>query len=122
MKLGFLKNGSITSSFCTGKSLIHHETLTHTKVVKLARLWIVWASRHCRVRLIAQILLQATFFLFPKLKEYLKGNRYETDNDVQNAVRSRCRDKSVDFFADGMRQVVRRWRRYIERNGDYVEK
>ena len=85
--------------------IIHHETLAHTKVVKLARLWIVWASRHC---LIAQILLQATFFLFLKLKEYLKGNRYETDNDVQNAVRSRYRDKSVDFFADGMRQVVRR--------------
>ncbi|GFS16633.1 transposase [Elysia marginata] len=28
------------------------------------------------------------FFLFPKLKDYLRGNRYETDEDVKNAVLS----------------------------------
>ena len=62
------------------------------------------------------------FFLFPKLKDYLKGNRYETDEDVKNAVHSWCRDKTADFFADGIQQVVRRWRLCIERDGDYVEK
>ena len=46
------------------------------------------------------------FFLFPKLKDYLKGNRYETDEDVKNAVLSWCRDKTADFFSDGIQQVV----------------
>ena len=67
-------------------------------------------------------LAPSDFFLFPKLKDYLKGNRYETDEDVKNAVLSWCRDKTADFFADGIQQVVRRWRRCIERDGDYVEK
>ena len=67
-------------------------------------------------------LASSDFFLFPKLKDYLKGNRYETDEDVKNAVLSWCRDKTADFFADGIQQVVRRWRLCIERDGDYVEK
>ncbi|GFS15908.1 mariner Mos1 transposase [Elysia marginata] len=66
-------------------------------------------------------LASSDFFLFPKLKDYLKGNRYETDEDVKNAVLSWCRDKTADFFADGIQQVVRRWRLCIERDGDYVE-
>ena len=67
-------------------------------------------------------LAPSDFFLFPKLKDYLKGNRYETDEDVKNAVLSWCRDKTADFFADGIQQVVCRWRLCIERDGDYVEK
>ena len=75
------------------------------------------ASGHNRTRLIAQILLPAISSLFPKLKDYLKGNRYETDEDVKNAVLSWCRDKTADFFADGIQQVIRRWRLCIERDG-----
>ncbi|GFS09298.1 histone-lysine N-methyltransferase SETMAR [Elysia marginata] len=67
-------------------------------------------------------LAPSAFFLFPKLKDYLKGNRYETDEDVKNAVLSLCRDKTADFFADGIQQVAHRWRLCIERDGDYVEK
>ncbi|GFR71535.1 transposase [Elysia marginata] len=63
-------------------------------------------------------LAPSDFFLFPKLK----GNRYETDEDVKNAVLSWCRDKTAVFFADSIQQVVRRWRLCIERDGDYVEK
>ena len=64
-------------------------------------------------------LAPSDFFLFPKLKDYLKDNRYETDEDVKNAaVLSWCRDKT----ADGIQQVVRRWRLCIERDGDNVEK
>ena len=33
-------------------------------------------------------LAPSEFILFPKLKEFLKGNRYEMDKDVENAVRS----------------------------------
>ncbi|GFR74843.1 histone-lysine N-methyltransferase SETMAR [Elysia marginata] len=67
-------------------------------------------------------LAPSDFFLFPKLKNYLKGNHYETDEDVKNAVLSWCRDKTADFFADSIQQVARRWRLCFERDGDYVEK
>ena len=67
-------------------------------------------------------LAPSDFFLFPKLKDCLKGNRYQRDEDVKNAVLSWCRDKTSDFFADGIQQVVCWWRLCMERDGDYVEK
>ncbi|GFS27223.1 transposase [Elysia marginata] len=62
------------------------------------------------------------FYLFPKLKEHLRGNHYESDEDVEAAVRHWFRQKCVDFFKDGMRQLVRRWQLCVDRDGDYVEK
>jgi histone-lysine N-methyltransferase SETMAR len=62
------------------------------------------------------------FFLFPKLKEHLKGHRYASDEEVQAAVRTWFRGKTSDFFLDGMQQLVRRWRLCVDRDGDYVEK
>ncbi|RUS70334.1 hypothetical protein EGW08_021903 [Elysia chlorotica] len=58
-------------------------------------------------------LAPSDFFLFPLLKEHLKGNHHETDAEVW------CRSQTPEFFADGKRQ---RWRLCIERDGDYVEK
>ena len=62
------------------------------------------------------------FFLFSLLKKHLKGNHYETDAEVEVDVRSWCRSQTPEFFADGMRKLVQRWRLCIERDGDYVEK
>ena len=45
----------------------------------------------------SQDLAPSDFFLFPKLKDYLKGNRYETDEGVKKAVLSFL--KKADFFA-----------------------
>ncbi|GFR90062.1 histone-lysine N-methyltransferase SETMAR [Elysia marginata] len=67
-------------------------------------------------------LAPSDFHLFPKLKEHLRGNHYENDEDMEAAVRHRFRQKCVDFFTDGMRQLVRRWQMYVNRDGDYVEK
>ncbi|GFS00039.1 histone-lysine N-methyltransferase SETMAR [Elysia marginata] len=62
------------------------------------------------------------FFLFSLLKKHLKGNHYETDAEVEADVRSWYRSQTPEFFTDGMRKLVQRWRLYIERDDDYVEK
>ena len=67
-------------------------------------------------------LAPSDFYLFPKLKEYLKGKRYADDDEVQEDVRRWFRGKPHEFFADGMRQLIRRWRICINKVGDYVEK
>ncbi|RUS77343.1 hypothetical protein EGW08_014897 [Elysia chlorotica] len=67
-------------------------------------------------------LAPSDFFLFPLLKKHLKGNHYETDAEVEADVLSWCRSQTPEFFADGMRKLVQRWRLCIERDGDYVEK
>ncbi|GFS15365.1 mariner transposase [Elysia marginata] len=67
-------------------------------------------------------LAPSDFYLFPKLMEHLRGNHYERDEDVEAAVRHWFRHKCVDFFNDGMRQLVRRLQLCVDRNGDNVEK
>ncbi|RUS78324.1 hypothetical protein EGW08_013928 [Elysia chlorotica] len=61
-------------------------------------------------------LAPSDFFLFPLLKKHLKGNHYETDAEVEADVRSWCRSQTPEFFADGMRKLVQRWRLCIERD------
>ena len=38
------------------------------------------------------------------------------------AVRQWCREQSPEFFANGLRQLVRRWQLCVDRDGDHVEK
>ncbi|GFS07637.1 mariner Mos1 transposase [Elysia marginata] len=66
-------------------------------------------------------LAQSDFYHFPKLKEHLRGNHYKSDEDVEAPVRHWFRQKCVDFFTDGMRQLVRRWQLCVDRDEDYVE-
>ncbi|GFR71205.1 transposase [Elysia marginata] len=67
-------------------------------------------------------LAPSDFYLPSTLKENLRGNHYESDEDVEAAVRHWFRQKCVDFFNDGMRQLVRRWQLCVDRDRDYVEK
>ena len=84
------------------KSLRFHETLPHPSY--------------------SPDLAPSDFYLFPKLKNYLKGKRFADDDEVQEDVRRWFRGKPHEFFADGMRQLIRRWRICIDKEGDYVEK
>ena len=62
------------------------------------------------------------FWLFPKLKEHLKGTRFVSDEQVTHAVHSWCRQQPASFFCDGLQQLVYRWRKCITASGDYIEK
>jgi len=55
------------------------------------------------------------FHLFPHLKRDLKGTHFTSDDEVKQAVASRIKQRTPEFFIDGMRKR-------IERQGDYVEK
>ncbi|GFO37198.1 histone-lysine N-methyltransferase SETMAR [Plakobranchus ocellatus] len=61
------------------------------------------------------------YYLFPQLKKYLKGHHYDNDEEVIAAVRRWWRGQSSEFFADGVRQLVKCWRLCVDRDGDYVE-
>ena len=67
-------------------------------------------------------LAPSDYFMFFQLKKHLKGNHYDSDEEVVAAVRQWCREQSPEFFADGIRQLVRRWQLCVDRDGDYVEK
>ncbi|GFN74129.1 histone-lysine N-methyltransferase SETMAR-like protein [Plakobranchus ocellatus] len=61
-------------------------------------------------------------FVTSATKKYLKGHHYDNDEEVIADVRRWCREQWSEFFADGVRQLVKRWRLCVDRDGDYVEK
>jgi hypothetical protein len=68
------------------------------------------------------ILAPSDFHFFPHLKGDLKGTHFTSDDEVKQAVTSWIRQRSPEFFTDGMRKLVLCWEKCIERQGDYVEK
>ena len=61
------------------------------------------------------------FYFFPHLKRDLKGTHFTSDDEVKQAVTSWIKQRTPEFFIDGMRKIVLRWEKCIEQ-GDYVEK
>jgi len=62
------------------------------------------------------------FHFLPHLKKDLKGTHFTSDDEVKQAVLSWIKQRTPEFFIDGMRKLVLRWEKCIERQGDYVEK
>lgn len=62
------------------------------------------------------------YHLFPKMKESLRGKRYDSNDDVMNTVRTWLRKQSVEFYCDGIQKLVHRWRKCVAVRGTYVEK
>jgi hypothetical protein len=58
---------------------------------------------------------------FSHLKRDFKGTHFTSD-EVKRAVTSWIKQRTPEFFIDGMRRLVLRSEKRIERQGDYVEK
>jgi hypothetical protein len=64
---------------------------------------------------------QALSHFFPYLKRDPKGTHFTSD-EVKQAVTSWIKERTPEFFIDGMRKLVLHWEKCIERQGDYVKK
>jgi len=67
-------------------------------------------------------LAPSDFHFFPHLKRGLKGTHFTSDDEVKQAVMSWIKQRTPEFFIDGMRKLVLRWEKCIEQQGDYVKK
>jgi len=67
-------------------------------------------------------LAPSDFHFFLHLKRDLKGTHFTLDDEVKQAVMSWIKQRTPEFFIDGMRKLVLRWEKCIERQGDYFEK
>jgi len=59
---------------------------------------------------------------FPHLKRNLKGTHFISDDEVKQAVTSWIKQRTLEFFIDGMRKLVLGWEKCIERQGNYGKK
>ena len=67
-------------------------------------------------------LAPSDFHLFPKLKQHLSGQRFETDEELQEAVTTFLNGLAADFFAAGFQNWITRQQKCVQKSGDYVEK
>lgn len=67
-------------------------------------------------------LAPSDFHLFGPLKEFLGGQKFATDDEVEAAVQSWLDNQPKTFFERGIMLLPKRWRKCVELRGDYVEK
>lgn len=67
-------------------------------------------------------LAPSDYHLFNKLKEFLGGQRFSNDEEVQDAVENWLREVERKVYDEGIQKLVPRLQKCIELNGDYVEK
>ena len=62
------------------------------------------------------------FFLFPKLKEHLKGTKFNSDEEVKAEIKRWFNAQPEEFYLNGISKLVNRWQKCIALEGSYVEK
>jgi hypothetical protein len=67
-------------------------------------------------------LAPSNLWLFPKLKETLKGQHFLSDAEFEAAVRKWISIKPETFFIDGLNKWIERLKKWVAVNGDCVEK
>jgi histone-lysine N-methyltransferase SETMAR len=67
-------------------------------------------------------LAPSDFHLFGPLKDALRGARFEDDESMIPAVRTRLREEERSWYREGMHALPSRWHKVVDLDGDYVEK
>ncbi len=67
-------------------------------------------------------LAPSDFYLFPKMKKYLRGRRYETDDELRASVENWLETRPSGFYREGLEQLGTRLNKCFVNGGRYFEK
>ncbi|GBM18709.1 hypothetical protein AVEN_9003-1 [Araneus ventricosus] len=67
-------------------------------------------------------LAPSDFHLFLKLKEFLVGKRFGSDEELENAVTTWLNELAAEDYDMGILKLVNRYDKCLNVEGDYVEK
>lgn len=67
-------------------------------------------------------LAPSDFYLFPRLKEHLRGQKFDDGDGVIAAVQEFLEGQDEDFFKNGILGLEKRFSKCVLLKGDYVEK
>lgn len=104
-----------------GVLLLQDNAPSHTSQVATA------AIRDARLQLLqhppySPDLAPSDFYLFPRMKDHLRGTRFDSNCDVIAAVGAWLEDQDSEFFFNGITALQHRWEKCVAVAGDYVEK
>ena len=66
-------------------------------------------------------LAPSDFGVFGPLKDALRGTQFRDDDEVRSAVHEWLRTRPKEFFSHRIYMLVKRWHKFIELEGEYVE-
>lgn len=66
-------------------------------------------------------LAPSDFHLFGPMKEFLRGKRFENNEDVKATVQVWLRRQGKEFFAEGIKKLVQRWEKCINVGGTMLK-
>jgi len=67
-------------------------------------------------------LAPSDFYLFLKMKEHLAGKLFTDDEDLQHAVMDWLNSQAAVWYEEGISELVSRYDKCLNVQGDYVEK
>lgn len=67
-------------------------------------------------------LAPSDYYLFPNLKRWLRGKRFESNEEVEYETEAYFGQLDSGYYLEGIKKLEDRWNRCILLNGDYVEK
>ena len=67
-------------------------------------------------------LAPSDFYLFPKLKLFLAGQGFSSNQEAVAAEEEYSADLTKNHYRDGIMALEHRWNKCISLEGDYVEK
>ncbi|XP_071448089.1 histone-lysine N-methyltransferase SETMAR-like [Hetaerina americana] len=67
-------------------------------------------------------LVPSDFHLFPELKKWLGGQRFQTNEELQDNVKTHLNSLAATFYGEGIVKLVHRYEKFLNRQDDYVEK
>ena len=67
-------------------------------------------------------LTPSDYFLFLNMKTHSVEKQYPTDDEVISAVADFFEDQDESFYTTGIQALQHRWKKCVDRRGDYIEK
>ena len=67
-------------------------------------------------------LAPSDFWFFQHLKKHLRGNKYSCAADLKESVNDFIENCQQTFYEQAFAELVKRWKKCVEKNGGYVEK
>jgi len=67
-------------------------------------------------------LAPSDYFLFPKLKVHLGGERFMNDDELKEAVSRFFKEMAQADYEAGLKKLLPRLQKCVEKNGEFVEK
>ena len=56
------------------------------------------------------------------MKTHTAGNQYQADDEVISAVEDSFKDQDENFYNTEIQALQHRWKKCVDRRGNYVEK